>query len=78
MLSKSFDERKALAKIEEDDRAIADVLLDQDIFRGVGNIMKNEILLESGVHPETIASELPEEEARRLIDAAVDWAWFWL
>jgi endonuclease-8 len=36
---------------EHRDRAVADVLLDQSVAAGVGNVYKNEVLFLAGVHP---------------------------
>lgn len=33
------------------DRMLCDVLLDQKVLPGVGNIIKNEALFDSGLHP---------------------------
>jgi endonuclease VIII len=46
---------------------IADVLLDQDIFAGVGNIIKNEVLWRVRIHPETKVGNIPPAELRTLI-----------
>ena len=45
ILSESWNRRSALRKVKTHGREeIADVLLDQSIFAGVGNIIKNEVL----------------------------------
>jgi endonuclease VIII len=46
---------------------IADVLLDQDIFAGVGNIIKNEVLWRVRIHPQTKVGNIPPAELRTLI-----------
>lgn len=51
-----------------DSSDIADVLLDQDVFAGVGNIIKNEALWRSFVHPEEKAAAIPDSRLRELID----------
>jgi endonuclease VIII len=38
---------------------ICDVLLDQNVFAGVGNIIKNEALFASKVHPMSIVGKIP-------------------
>lgn len=43
----------------EGDELISDALLDQDIFAGVGNIIKNEVLYRIRLHPETLVKEIP-------------------
>src|SRR5690606_40452437 len=52
------------------DEEIADVLLDQDIFAGVGNIIKNEVLGLAGVKPMTKVRELPIKKRREIVALA--------
>ena len=44
------------------DRAIGDVLLDQDWFPGLGNVIRVEALFEAGVHPDRPTGSLTETE----------------
>src|SRR5690349_16863339 len=46
---------------------IADILLDQEIFAGVGNIIKNEVLWRVQIHPETKVKDIPPTELKNLI-----------
>lgn len=57
---------------------IADVVLDQDKFPGVGNIIKIEGLHRAGVHPRRIMSSLSLGELRRVIHHCRDYAMGWL
>jgi endonuclease-8 len=41
---------------------ICDALLDQQIFSGVGNIIKNEVLYRVKLHPENNISDIPAIE----------------
>ncbi len=52
------------------DKMICDTLLEQDIFAGVGNIIKNEILYRVYVHPESLTGKLPEMKIREIIEQA--------
>lgn len=47
---------------------ICDSLLEQDIFAGVGNIIKNEILYRVRVHPKSIVRKIPASKINTLID----------
>lgn len=47
-----------------------DALLDQDIFAGVGNIIKNEVLFRIRVHPLSTVGALPAAKLRALVDEA--------
>jgi endonuclease-8 len=60
--------RKKLRALPQ--KLICDVLLDQDVFAGVGNIIKNEILFRIRVHPLSIVSALPSAKLRALIEEA--------
>ncbi len=51
-------------------REIADVLLDQRIAAGIGNIYKSETLFERHVHPRTRVGQLTEPEIRALYETA--------
>ena len=71
VMSDEWDSNKALKKLEGvGKQQIADVLLDQDIFSGVGNIIKNEVLFRIFVHPESTIGKLPPELLDEMIDQA--------
>jgi endonuclease-8 len=63
-------------KLLEDkpEEMICDVLLDQDIFAGLGNIMKNEVLYLQKIHPETLVKNIPVPGRKKLIAEARDYA----
>jgi endonuclease-8 len=62
VMSESWDPDKAIQKISELPGEMAcDILLDQDIFSGVGNIIKNEVLYRIKVHPESLVGKMPDE-----------------
>ena len=46
---------------------VCDALLNQDIFAGSGNIIKNEVLYRIRVHPATLIGNLPENKLEELI-----------
>jgi endonuclease-8 len=49
---------------------VCDALLDQDIFAGVGNIIKNEVLFRIKVHPLSKVGALPAPKLRELVAQA--------
>ena len=60
VLSDSWSSRKASLKLNKiPDKNVSDALLDQQIFSGVGNIIKNEVLFRIHVHPESLVGKLP-------------------
>lgn len=70
VLRSAFDAQRARAALAGE-RIVSDVLLDQDVFGGVGNILKNEALFRARVHPVRLGSELDERERRALFENAV-------
>lgn len=68
IMSDEWDSRKAKAKLKEfTDSLICDVLLEQEIFSGVGNIIKNEALYRVRLHPESVIKNIPDTKLRELI-----------
>lgn len=68
IMSSFWDEKKALKKLKEfQNEEIGDVLLDQSLFMGVGNIIKNETLLLAKVHPEKKIQELSLLEIKKIL-----------
>ncbi len=71
VMNENWDPKKAKAKLKKQPDILAcDALLEQDIFAGVGNIIKNEILYRIKVHPESIIGKLPTLKLKKLIDEA--------
>lgn len=68
VMSDDWNARAALAKVRTFPRAeIADVLLDQAIFAGVGNIIKNEILFRTRVSPFAKVADISDRKLRALV-----------
>ena len=71
LLSPSFDRDEALRRIRQQrHQAIADVLLNQRVVAGIGNIFKSEVLFLAGVDPFTPASALSDDTLGRIVDEA--------
>ena len=60
--------RKALRAMP--DALVCDALLDQTVFAGVGNVIKNEILWRIRVHPLSTVGALPAVKLRALVEQA--------
>jgi endonuclease-8 len=60
--------RKKLRAMPE--TLVGDALLDQDVFAGVGNIIKNEVLFRIRVHPLSTVGALPAAKLRELVEQA--------
>lgn len=53
---------------EQTNKTIDDVLMDQSIFSGVGNKIRNEALYRAAVHPLSITGKIPAAKITRLIN----------
>ena len=70
-MSDAWNHRAAMRKVRRHPRAeIADLLLDQSIFAGVGNIIKNEVLFRTRTSPFTLARDLSSRRLRAIVDDA--------
>jgi endonuclease-8 len=79
VLSDEWDPMKAEAKLLSlPDELVCDVLLDQEIFSGVGNIIKNEVLYRIRVHPESLMGQLPMDKVHELIYEARNYSFDFL
>jgi endonuclease VIII len=59
-----------MADLIESGTAIADVLLDQRVAAGIGNVYKSEVLFACGVDPFTPVEEVGPDLRRRLVEMA--------
>ncbi len=68
VMNENWDENKALVKLKNiPNTLVCDALLEQDIFSGVGNIIKNETLFRVGIHPESLVGSIPQTKLKKLI-----------
>jgi endonuclease VIII len=66
-----FDRSHARARIQASaGRPIGDVILDQRVVAGLGNVLRSETLFVCGLHPETPADQLSADDVNRLLEAA--------
>lgn len=70
VLDVDFDPADAAARAAGDPRPIAEVLLDQRVVAGIGNIYKNESLWERQISPRTPARDLGAAALRELFVVA--------
>ena len=75
ILSPQFDKAyvKTLLK-KKGDKTIDDVLMDQEIFTGVGNKIRNEALYRAAIHPLSIISKTPAVKISKLLSEVVKYA----
>lgn len=71
VLSDTWDPASARKKLKALPHImVTDALLDQMIFSGVGNIIKNEVLYRIKVHPKTKVGDLPPRKLTEMIKQA--------
>ncbi|MEO8748415.1 MAG: DNA-formamidopyrimidine glycosylase family protein [Rhodanobacter sp.] len=71
VMSDAWDPALARKKLRAmRDTLVCDALLDQDVFAGVGNIIKNEVLYRIGVYPLSTLGALPPRKLRALVEQA--------
>jgi endonuclease-8 len=67
-MSRRWNTGNALEKLKHHASALAcDVLLDQNIFAGSGNIIKNETLFRAKIHPKSIVGKIPLRVKKTLV-----------
>lgn len=67
VMSSSWDAKKAFKALRASDGEIGDLLLDQTIFSGIGNIIRNEVLFTKKILPTSLISILSDKNLRDLI-----------
>ena len=79
IMSETWDARLALRRLRaKPDTLVCDALLDQDIFAGVGNIIKNEVLFRTRIHPLSTVGALPPAKLRQMVKDARDYSFLFL
>ncbi len=79
VLSQRWDVKAAKKKLRlKPGRLVTDVLLDQNIFSGVGNIIKNEVLYRIRVHPKSQVGELPLRKLNEMMKEARNYSFEFL
>jgi len=65
----NWNKEKALAlALQQPGEPICDVLMDQEVFGGVGNMSKNEALFDALIHPMSVVGKIPTERLSDLAD----------
>lgn len=69
VMNKKWDPKKAKQSLDKKpDEMICDAILDQNIFSGVGNIIKNEVLYRCKIHPESLVGKIPSKDLKNIIN----------
>ena len=79
VMSEIWNPEKAKSKLKSNPQMmVCDALMDQDIFSGVGNIIKNEALFRIGVQPESRLGKMPDKKMDALISEARNYSFDFL
>jgi endonuclease-8 len=69
IMSPKWSAAKALKKLQQEPKTLAcDALLDQHIFAGSGNIIKNEVLFRTRIHPKSLLGDIPVKKLKEMIN----------
>ena len=80
ILNKDFDGVYVLKTLQQtySDKMIGDALMEQELFTGVGNIIRIESLYRAKIHPESLVKNIPEKKLVYLIETVVNYAYEFL
>lgn len=79
VMNETWSPPKAKKKLKQQpETLVCDALLDQHIFAGVGNIIKNEVCFRIYVHPESKVGALPTKQLNVLIKEAKNYCFDFL
>lgn len=79
VMNPEWDPAAAKRKLKEKpEMLVCDALLDQNIFAGVGNIIKNEVLFKTHVQPEARIGDLPAKKINELVKDSRDYSFQFL
>jgi endonuclease-8 len=79
LLNENWNPQKARKKLKaQPGQLVCDALLDQNIFAGSGNIIKNEVLFRIKVHPKNTVQSLPPKKLTELVNEACNYSYDFL
>ena len=79
VMNEAWDPKAAKKKLKAmPEKLVTDALLDQTIFSGVGNIIKNEVLYRIKVHPKNKITDLPARKLTELVSEARNYSFDFL
>ena len=71
LLAEAFDDQEAVRRIRtRSDEPVLEVLLNQRVVAGIGNVYKSEVLFACRVNPFTLVRDLSDDQVRCLVDTA--------
>lgn len=79
VMNEKWDPKKAKLSLGKNpDEMICDAILDQNIFSGVGNIIKNEVLYRCKIQPESLVGKIPAKDLQHIINECSNYSFEFL
>jgi len=79
IMGKKWNTKNTIEKLKKEPQAmVCDVLLDQQIFAGAGNIIKNEVLYRTKIQPQSNIRALPAKKLKELVEETKNYAFDFL
>jgi endonuclease VIII len=79
VMSEAWNPKGAKKKLKlVPEMIVSDALLDQEIFAGVGNIIKNEVLFRVRLHPENKIKDIPVKKLNELVKESSNYSFDFL
>jgi len=79
IMSDKWDTKAARKKLKaQPETPVCDALLDQEIFAGSGNIIKNEVLYRTKIHPASLIGDIPPRKLTEIINETRNYAFDFL
>ena len=79
VMNDNWNPENAKLKLQEvPNKQACDALLEQDIFSGVGNIIKNEVLYRVHIHPESLVGKIPPDKIDAMLTEARNYSFDFL
>jgi len=75
VMSKDWNSENAVKKLSHyPGMMICDALLNQHIFSGAGNIIRNEVLFRTHIHPASLVGKIPSDKLEELVKETVNYS----
>ncbi len=79
IMSPEWSSKKAVIKLRDTpEMPVCDALMDQQLFAGVGNIIKNEVLFRTRIHPLSPVGKIPPKKLNELLAEVVTYSFEFL
>jgi endonuclease-8 len=72
-LAPNANPAKAWTRIHASKQSIGQLLMDQSVIAGIGNIYRAELLWDAKIHPRTLGSDLPKKTFHHIWKTAIAW-----